>query len=366
MEREQDLKKVALHDKHSALGAKIVPFAGYYMPIQYTGIIDEHKTVRSGVGVFDVSHMGEFELWGADAAKFINYMTTNNVARLEPGKIQYSTMLYEDGGIVDDLLVYCFEDHFMVVVNAANLDKDFDWLKSHLKGDVELKNVSDDTTLLAIQGRNAEKLVQSLCDLPVSDTEYYNFELGKFAGIDSIISRTGYTGEDGFEIYLPNEHAEQAWDAVFSEGEQYGIKPIGLGARDSLRMEVAFCLYGNDIDKTTNPIEAGLGWIVKSKKRGGFMGKQPILDAKENPRRKLAGFILDGKGIARQGCDIYHSGNRVGYVTSGGISPMLDKAIGLGYIDLPFNKIGEQIEIDVRGRKIPAEVVSIPFYKRDY
>ncbi len=365
MDSSTETKKTGLYDRHVALGAKIVPFAGYYMPIQYSGIIDEHMTVRQHVGMFDVSHMGEFEIRGADAEKFLNKMTTNNVARLDPGNIQYSAMLYDDGGVVDDLLVYRFEDHYMAVVNAANLQKDFDWLAEHIFGDVQLRDVSDETALLAIQGPKAEQIVAELSDVPVEDITYYKFKLGKVAGQDCIISRTGYTGEDGFELYVKSTIASEVWDAVMEAGKPHGIKPIGLGARDSLRLEVAYCLYGNDIDKTTNPIEAGLGWIVKSKKKGGFIGKQPVLDKKTELTRKLTGFILNGKGIARHGCEVYHNGEKVGYVTSGGLSPVLNKIVGLAYIDLPFNKVGTEIEIDVRGRRLAAELVAIPFYNRE-
>ncbi len=359
-------KKTALYDRHIALGGKVVPFAGYLMPIQYSGIIDEHNTVRQAVGMFDVSHMGEFVVRGKDAEKFLNHMTTNNVAKLAPGEIQYSSMLYDDGGIVDDLLVYRFEDHYMTVVNASNLDKDFNWLKDHLEGDVTLENKSDDYSLLAIQGPKAIELVAKLADVPVADTEYYHFRLGTVIGIDTIISRTGYTGEVGFELYIKNADALKLWDAVMEAGAEHGIKPIGLGARDSLRLEVSFCLYGNDIDKTTNPIEAGLGWIVKSKKKGGFIGKPTVIDAKTNGiTRKLAGFVITGKGIPRHGFEIYIGDEKIGFVTSGGIASAIGKTVGLGYIDLPHNAIGTEIDIDVRGRRIPAEVVSLPFYKKE-
>jgi len=358
-------KKTALYNRHEILGAKIVPFAGYYMPVQYSGIIDEHITVRNKVGMFDVSHMGEFEFRGPDAERFLNWMTTNNVARLEVGQIQYTTMLYNDGGIVDDLLVYRLEDHYMTVVNAANLDKDYNWLQEHLDGDMEMKNVSDEITLLAIQGPNAESLIAGLAEDEVKDIVYYHFRSGKIAGVHAIISRTGYTGEDGFEIYIGRESSEQLWDAIMEAGKPLGIKPIGLGARDSLRLEASYCLYGNDIDQTTNPIEAGLGWIIKSKKKGGFIGKQPVLDAKAGVKRKLTGFVLKSKGIARHNCEVFFNDLKIGYVTSGGLSPVLDKVVGMAYIDLPYNETGTQLEINVRGRRIPAEVIPIPFYKRD-
>jgi len=358
-------KKTALYNRHVVFGAKMVPFAGFIMPVQYSsGIIDEHLTVRNKVGVFDVSHMGEFEFRGADTEKFLNYITTNNVAKLEQGGIQYSSMLYDDGGVVDDLLVYRFEDHYMTVVNAANLDKDFDWMKRHLEGDVEMKDVSDQTSLLAIQGPDALPLIKRITNAPLDEIVYYNFRLGQVAGVNAIISRTGYTGEDGFELYVDRGDSGQLWDAVFEAGEEYGVKPIGLGARDSLRLEVCFNLYGNDMDQTTNPIEAGLGWIVKSKKLGGFIGKQPVLDAKARTTRKLVGFVLNQKGIARHNSEIYLENEKIGQVTSGGFSPVLDKPIGLAYVDKPHHEIGTMIEIDLRGRRMEAEIVQTPFYKR--
>jgi len=357
-------KKTGLYEQHLTLGAKMVPFAGFIMPVQYSGIIDEHLTVRKKVGVFDVSHMGEFEFRGADAESFLNLMTTNNVARLDPGSVQYSAMLYDDGGVVDDLLVYRFEDHYMTVVNASNIDKDFAWLRDHLEGDVELKDVSDRTTLLAIQGPDAEKLMRKITDTPLDEIKYYNFRLGKVAEIAAVISRTGYTGEDGFELYVDRTASGQLWNAVFDAGEEFGVKPVGLGARDSLRLEACYNLYGNDMDQTTNPIEAGLGWIVKSKKIGGFIGKEPVLKAKEGTNRKLVCFVLNQKGIARHNTDIYTGGRKIGHVTSGGFSPILNKAIGLAYVDKPYHEIGTSIEIDLRGRRLPAEIVQTPFYKR--
>ncbi len=361
-----DIKKTGLYERHLALGAKIVPFAGYYMPIQYSGIIDEHLTVRRAVGMFDVSHMGEFEIRGAEAEAFLNRMTTNNVSKLEPGNIQYSAMLYDDGGVVDDLLVYKFEDHFMTVVNASNLEKDFNWLKEHLPAGVELVNKSDDVNLLAIQGPKAEQLVAKLTDTRLDDIVYYNFRLGKVAGIDAIISRTGYTGEDGFEIYVSVADALKLWDAVMEAGTPLGIKPIGLGARDSLRLEVAYCLYGNDIDQTTNPIEAGLGWIVKTKKKGGFIGLDPVNKMKdEGPKRKLSGFVMTGKGIPRHGFEIFRGGVGIGRVTSGGVAPTVNKTVGLAYLELPFNEVGTEIDIEIRGSLVKAVVVELPFYKRE-
>ncbi len=357
-------KKTALYDRHVAMGAKMVPFAGYIMPVQYSGIIEEHMNVRHNVGAFDVSHMGEFELTGSDAEKWLNRMTTNNVAKLEVGQIHYSAMLYDDGGVVDDLLVYRFEDRYMLVVNASNLEKDYQWLEDHLSGDVELKDISDEITLIAIQGPKAEQLVLELADSAVDEIVYYHYREGKVASVPAIISRTGYTGEDGFELYVRREYSEQLWDTLFEAGEKYNIKPTGLGARDSLRLEVCFRLYGNDMDQSTNPIEAGLGWIVKSKKKGGFIGKEAVLKAKAEPKRKLVGFELKGKGIARQHFEVYVGDQKVGEVASGGYSPIQEKVVGLAYVALPYDVTGTALEIDVRGRRIPAEVVSTPFYNR--
>jgi len=358
-------KKTALYDRHIALGAKMVPFAGFIMPIQYSSIIEEHQNVRKNVGAFDVSHMGEFIFRGTDAGEFLNHMTTNNVASLEIGQIQYSSMLYDDGGVVDDLLVYRFADHYMVVVNAANLQKDYDWFKSHLQGDVTLDDRSDAITLIAVQGPKAEPLVSELADQEVADVEYYHFREGKLLGRPCIFSRTGYTGEDGFELYIALEDSLPVWDKLFSAGKKYGLLPTGLGARDSLRLEVCYRLYGNDMDQTTNPIEAGLGWIVKTKKKGGFIGKDAVLKAKEEMTRKLVGFELTGKGIARHQFPVLAQGERIGEVTSGGYSPATDKVIGLAYVSVPYDEIGTELEIDVRGKRLPAKVVPTPFYVRN-
>ncbi|MBM3329376.1 MAG: glycine cleavage system aminomethyltransferase GcvT [Calditrichaeota bacterium] len=358
------MKRIALHDHHVALGGRMVPFAGYEMPVQYSGIIDEHLSVRRNVGVFDVSHMGEFVVRGRDASNWLNRLTVNNVAALEFGQIQYSAMLYPDGGIVDDLLVYRFEGHFLVVVNAANIEKDFAHLESNLVPGIELINISDDITLLAIQGPQAAALVQQIADRPILDTVYYHFVEGEVNGRWAIFSRTGYTGEDGFEVYVRRSDSEVLWNALWEAGRPLGLKPIGLGARDSLRLEVCYCLYGNDIDPTTNPIEAGLGWITKTKKPGGFVGIETVLAAKEQLNRRLVGFTLKEKGIARHGQEIFLDGRKIGVVTSGGFSPVLDRAVGLAYIDKPFDVLGTAVKIDVRGRQIAAEVAETPFYKR--
>jgi len=358
------MNHIALEDQHIALGGKMVPFAGFNMPVQYSSIIEEHLHVRNAVGIFDVSHMGEFIVNGSDAEKWLNRMTLNNVSALEVGQIQYSAMLYDEGGVVDDLLIYRFIDHYMVVVNASNIEKDFDWLSSHLEGDVALRNISDNTSLLAIQGPRAAELVRSIADVPTDGVEYYHFCQGHVKGVPVIFSRTGYTGEDGFEIYIDRAHSLLLWDAVWAAGKPLDLKPIGLGARDSLRLEVCYCLYGNDIDKTTTPHEAGLGWITKMKKPGGFTGFDVVQKAKDNPTRKLMGFVLTEKGIARQHADVLLDGKKIGEVTSGGFSPILNKAIGLAYINKPYDVVGTEIALDVRGRQVKAVISQTPFYQR--
>ena len=357
------MKKTAFNNIHKKLGAKLVEFAGYEMPIQYEGIIAEHKAVRDSVGVFDVSHMGEVEVRGKDAFEFVQKITTNDVSKLEKGDVQYSAMCLKDGGIVDDLLVYNCGDYYMLVINASNINKDYHWMQENLSGDVTLKNVSEDISLLAIQGKNSLATIQKLTDVDLSKIEYYKFVFGKVTGQDVIISHTGYTGEKiCFEIYSSSEvkKSEELWNAIFEAGEEFNIKPVGLGARDTLRLEYAFRLYGNDMDENANTIEAGLGWITKVDK-GDFNGKEAIIKAKENLKRKLVGFIVEGRMIARHGQQVYSNGQRIGVVTSGSMSPMLNKNIGLAYIDNGFNKTGTPIEILIRDKKIKANVVKTPF-----
>jgi len=357
-------KRTAFYEIHKALGAKIVEFGGYEMPVQYpSGIMDEHKRVREKVGIFDVSHMGEVEVWGRDALAFVQRVTTNDAAKLAEGRVQYSAMCYDDGGIVDDLLVYHMGDHYMLVINAANIAKDIAWLESHVFGDVRLKNRTDDISLLAIQGPRSLDTLRKLTQADLSGVEYYHFIRHKLAGVDMVISRTGYTGELGFEIYFPSDvtTSEKVWHAVMEAGKEFAIAPIGLGARDTLRLEMGFCLYGHDIDKTTNPIEAGLGWITKVDK-GEFLGRVPILKTKqEGPKRKLVGFALNEKAFPRQGYPIHADGRPVGAVTSGMFSPMLDKGIGMGYVETPLAKPGTAINICIRNSDVPATVVPVPF-----
>lgn len=348
---------------HEAAGAKMVDFVGYLMPVQYKGITQEHLAVRQNVGLFDLSHMGEFEVTGKDALAFLQKTTTNNVAALTDAKIQYSCMPYEHGGIVDDLLVYRInQDHYFLVVNASNIDKDFAWLKSHLFGDVKLVNRSDEFGLLAIQGPNAEKLMAELTPHDLKGMGYYTCAKAKVAGIELFFSRTGYTGEDGFEIYVPPVHCDAVWKAVTEAGAKYNLEFIGLGARDTLRLEMKMALYGNDIDQTTTPVEAGLSWIVDFDKE--FIGKPVMVKQKdEKPKRRLVCLEMEGKLVPRHGYDIVENGQKVGTVTSGTFSPSLQKAIALAYVPAERSKIGSTVEIAIRDKRVTATVVKPPFYK---
>ncbi len=344
----------------------MIDFAGFYMPVQYKGIMEEHRRVRATVGIFDVSHMGEFEISGENAEAFLQRMTINDVSKLSVHQIQYSAMCYDDGGIVDDLLVYRFPDKFMLVVNASNIDKDFAWLQQHLGAGVQLKDRSADFSLLALQGRYAKDIVQKLTTLNVNTIQYYWFSMAELSGVQAMISRTGYTGEDGFEIMFAPEHSEKIWNNLMTAGKVYDIEPIGLGARDTLRLEVGFCLYGNDIDKSTHPLEAGLGWITKLNK-GDFVGRDPIMSAKEAGLiRKLVGFEIKSKAFPRKGYEIFDGTRKIGIVTSGTFSPVLEKSIGMGYVDLSHAEEGAVIDISIRGQAVRAEVVKLPFYKRPY
>lgn len=356
-------KKTPFYDIHLKNKAKIVEFANYLMPIQFRGIMEEHRRVRSSVGLFDITHMGEFEVWGKDAESFIQKMTTNDVSRLETYQVQYSCICYDHGGIVDDLLVYRLPDHFLLVVNGACLEKDFQWLSDHLSGDVELKNVSEQTALLALQGPKAEDVLRKLTDKSLSDLKFYWATWGEVNGIEMLFSRTGYTGEDGFELYFSPDHAESMWNALMDAGKEFDIEPIGLGARDSLRLEMKYMLYGNDIDQTTIPLEAGLGWIVKPNK-GDFVGKEPILRLKENGlKRKLVAFELKDKAFPRPHYEIQKDGRHIGQVTSGTFSPSLNKGIGLGYVPIEHSKIDTELNVLIRGKPHKAVVVKQPFYK---
>ena len=359
------MKNTALTNVHIALGAKMVPFAGYNMPVQYAGINAEHETVRKGVGVFDVSHMGEFILKGENALDLIQRVTSNDASKLTDGKAQYSCLPNKDGGIVDDLLVYRIDEKtYMLVVNASNIEKDWNWISSYNTKNVEMHNISDKTSLLAVQGTKALATLQKLTDFNLSEIPYYSFKKGKFDGVDNVvISNTGYTGAGGFEIYFENEYAEKIWNDVFKAGEEFGIKPIGLGARDTLRLEMGFCLYGNDINDTTSPIEAGLGWITKFTKE--FTNSKNLLEQKEKGvSRKLVAFEMIDRGIPRHDYEIFICpGEKIGVVTSGTQSPSLQKAIGMGYVKTEYAKENSEIYINIRDKVLKAKVVKVPFYK---
>lgn len=343
----------------------MVEFAGFEMPIQYSGIIEEHRRVRESVGVFDVSHMGQIEIRGENALDFLQKITTNDAERLSDGRVQYSAMCYDDGGIVDDLLVYDLGDMYMLVVNASNIEKDFSWLQSQIKGDVSLANRSDDYSLLAVQGPKSLATLQKLTRVDLSSIQYYHARKGVLSGVEMIISRTGYTGELGFELYFPSEPAlgKKVWDDIMEAGKEFAIGPVGLGARDTLRLEMGFCLYGNDIDKATNPLEAGLGWITKLDK-GDFIGKHAIVKAKKQLNRKLVGFTLSEKAFPRHGYPINADGKHIGDVTSGTFSPILDKGIGMGYVPVQYSKPGTSISINIRNKEIGATVTAVPFIKK--
>jgi len=359
------MKNTALTHIHKSLGAKIVPFAGYNMPVQYEGVKAEHLAVRKSVGVFDVSHMGEFHLKGENALALIQKTTSNDASKLTVGKVQYTCMPNADGGIVDDLLVYRLaENEYMLVVNASNMQKDWDWISQHNDVGVTMTNSSDGMSLLAVQGPNAAKAMQSLTQVDLEGMKFYTFEVGKFAGEENIIiSATGYTGSGGFEIYVPNKAAEAVWNAVFKVGEAYDIKPCGLASRDTLRLEMGFCLYGNDIDDTTSPIEAGLGWITKFTK--DFVNAEALKQQKVvGVSKKLIAFEMQKRAIPRQGYAIVDvDGKTIGNVTSGTMSPSLERGIGMGYVTRDYWKSDTEIFIQIRNKAVLAKVVKLPFYK---
>jgi aminomethyltransferase len=360
------IKKIQLNDLHEALGGKMVPFAGYNMPVRYSSDMEEHRTVREGVGVFDVSHMGEFMVRGPKALDLIQKVTSNDASKLIVGQAQYSCFPNEDGGIVDDLIVYKFgEEEYMLVVNASNIEKDWNWINKHNNMGAELENISDSISLFAVQGPKALEAVQSLTTVDLSDIKFYHFTVGEFAGVkDVIISGTGYTGAGGFEIYVKNQDAEKVWHAIFEAGKNWNIKPIGLGARDTLRLEMGYCLYGNDIDDTTSPLEAGLGWITKFTK--DFINSENLKKQKESGvSRKLIGFVLQEKGIPRSHYPITNSqGEIIGEVTSGSISPTMGIGIGLGYVKTDYASPGAEIEITVRNKNLKAKVEKLPLLKK--
>jgi len=359
------MKNTALTHIHESLGAKMVPFAGYLMPVQYEGINAEHETVRSGVGVFDVSHMGEFLIEGEHALELIQRISSNDASKLDIEDAQYSCMPNDKGGIVDDLIIYRIKEQtYLLVVNASNIEKDWNWISQHNHNNAEMKNISDNFSLLAIQGPKAVDAMQSLTSVDLNEIPFYKFKVADFAGIDHvIISATGYTGSGGFEIYCKNSEAERVWKKVFEAGADYGIKPIGLAARDTLRLEMGYCLYGNDINDDTSPIEAGLGWITKFTKE--FVNSKALLEQKENGvNQRLRAFELETRGIPRQGYDIVNENDeKIGVVTSGTMSPSLKKGIGMGYVKTGYTKFGSKIFIKVRNKSLEATVVKLPFYK---
>jgi len=361
-----EAKKTALYDIHVGLGAKMVEFAGYLMPVQYKGIREEHFKVRESVGIFDVSHMGEFFIRGDGAGAFLQKMTLNDVSKLEEHRAQYTAMCFEAGGLIDDLILYCQGGHYMMIVNASNRRKDYDWLRSHLDPEVQLEDRSDEISLFAIQGRNAQATLQKIVDVDLAEIKFYWFRNGTISGVNAFIARTGYTGEDGFEVGVDAEKSPDVWNAILDAGAEFDIEPIGLAARDTLRLEMKYCLYGNDIDETTNPIEAGLGWITKIDK-GEFVARDVIIQTKEQgPTRKLVGFEMKQKAVPRHGYKLQKDGRDVGYVTSGTFSPSLGKGIGMAYIDVPHHTPGTEVGVLIRDNSVPAEIVKTPFYQRPY
>ena len=360
------MRDTAITNKHIELGAKMVPFAGFNMPVQYEGVNIEHETVRNGVGVFDVSHMGEFLLKGKNAEALIQKITTNDISKIPNGKAQYTCMPNGKGGIIDDLIIYKInEEEFFIVVNASNIEKDWNWIKSLNTFDVEMIDLSDEYSLFAIQGPKTAEAMQSLTEIDLKNMVYYTFEKGNFAGVeDVIVSATGYTGSGGFEVYVKNKDAEKVWEKVFDAGKGYGIKPIGLAARDTLRLEMGFCLYGNDIDDTTSPLEAGLGWITKLTKE--FTDSEFLKAQKEKGvDKKLVAFEMIDRGIPRHDYPIIDSeGKVIGKVTSGTMSPSLKKGIGLGYVTIENSKLENEIFIEIRNKGVKAKIVKAPFYKK--
>jgi len=359
------MKSTALSQMHIDLGAKMVPFAGYNMPVQYEGVNIEHETVRNGVGVFDVSHMGEFILKGPYALDLIQKVSSNDASKLFPGRAQYSCLPNNTGGIVDDLLIYMIkEQEYLLVVNASNIEKDWNWISSHNSKGVEMLNVSDDWSLLAVQGPKAIDVLQKLTDVDLSKIKYYHFNKGVFAGVDDVIvSATGYTGSGGFELYVPNSVAKKVWNSLFEAGKPYDIKPIGLAARDTLRLEMGFCLYGNDINDKTSPLEAGLSWITKFSK--DFINSDELKNQKEaGVSKKLIGFEMIDRGIPRNGYQINNAdGIAIGHVTSGTMGPSVKKAIGLGYVNIDYVSENQAIFLEIRNKQVAAKVVKFPFYK---
>jgi aminomethyltransferase len=358
-------KKTPLYEEHVKSGARIVPFAGFLMPIQYTGIIDEHRAVRDALGMFDLSHMGEFRVTGADAVSAVDRLVTNDIAGLAVGQVRYTPMCYPDGGIVDDLLVYRFEDHLMLVVNASNIDKDLTWIRENVSGDVQIDDESEDIALIAVQGPRAEQFLAGYTKIDLAAIGYYHFTVGTVAGVEAVVSRTGYTGEDGFELYVAPDGAATVWNALLNGGKGEGLKPIGLGARDTLRLEAGYMLYGNDIDQTTTPLEAGLGWTVKFGP-SDFVGRARLEAQKaEGLQRKMVALDMGDRAIPRQHCEIFADGERIGEVTSGTFSPTLGRGIGLGYVRADHARAGSAVDVHIRQSSHGVRVVRKPMYKRE-
>ena len=356
------MKHTILYDKHIGFNAKMVPFAEFSMPLQYTGITDEHNAVRTSVGVFDVSHMGEFTISGNDAENFLQLLTTNDINKLAIGRAQYSTMCLENGGIIDDLVIYRFDDHYMMVVNAANIESDFQWISNKIKGDVTLRDISDETNLIAVQGPKSGGLLHGITDHNLSKLKFYHFIETNVAGYPVVLSRTGYTGELGFEIYGNDESILAIWDKLF-DTQELQVLPIGLGARDTLRMEMKYTLYGMDIDRGTTPIEAGLRWITKFDK-GAFIGRQSLMDENIEYKKRLVCFEMMERAVPRHNYEIFVNEKQIGMVTSGTQSPSLNKGIGLGYVEIEYANPGTKIDIDIRGRKKSAIIMKPPLYKQ--
>jgi aminomethyltransferase len=358
-------KKTPLFDQHVKLGARMVPFGGFVMPIQYSGIIDEHRAVRQAMGLFDLSHMGEFRVSGHDALEAVDRLVTNDIIGLEVGQIRYTPMCYPDGGIVDDVLVYRSSDHLMLVVNASNIVKDLEWVRNHVAGDAVVEDLSEDFALIAVQGPETVGFLNGLTELDLDALEYYHFATDLVAGVRAVVSRTGYTGEDGFELYVSPSDAAQLWQTLLREGDSGGVRPVGLGARDTLRLEAGYMLYGNDIDQNTTPLEAGLGWTVKFGERD-FIGREALQEQKAAglKRRMMALESLD-RGIPRPHFDILHEGERVGELTSGTYSPTFGHGIGLGYVRSDVAKPGIEVSVQIRQELHPARLVRKPLYKRE-
>jgi aminomethyltransferase len=356
-------RKTPFYEMHLRHHARMIPFAGFTLPLQYTGIVDEHRRVRSTVGIFDLSHMGEVEIRGPGALTFVQRMTVNDASALEVGHIQYTAMCYSDGGMVDDFLIYRLENSYLLVVNAVNIKKDHRWLADNRQGRVVIEDHSDGYALLAIQGPRAADVLARLTDLNLAEIAYYRFARGPVGGFPMLVSRTGYTGEDGFELYLHPQHAQRLWELVLDAGQKFQIEPVGLGARDSLRLEMKYLLYGQDIDRTTNPLESGLGWITKLDK-GDFIGRQALLAVKQRGlSRRLAGFEMCQRAIPRQHHHLCLGDRKLGHVTSGAFSPSLNRGIGLGYLPVEYAQAGIKLEVLIRDKPVPAQVVKTPFYK---